>query len=279
MIAARCARPARDQAALRKPPELTENPAIFACRFGCCEKCAEIVCCDVRAEWPIAHTCLAGAAVPFCTTLGTKLSIDRGRIAGAKSGIERRYGVRRLAQSRANRISLRTMILSTLAMTLGACSADLSLNNLTLAPKAESTPRKPDGTAQAWAKTNFDRAITNADLVGRDGQCAGGGPELASTAPAAAGAPDQSASPVLGGISLRMTECEVVRRAGPVEKVDLAANERGERSVVLTYLRGPAPGIYRFTAGRLLSIERAPEAPPAPEKPRKPTNAKKPAGT
>jgi hypothetical protein len=49
--------------------------------------------------------------------------------------------------------------------------------------------------------------------------------------------------------------------------------------VVLTYLRGPAPGIYRFTAGRLLSIERAPEAPPAPEKPRKATNAKKPAGT
>ena len=76
-----------------------------------------------------------------------------------------------------------------------------------------------------------------------------------------------------------MTECEVVRRAGPVEKVDLAANERGERSVVLTYLRGPAPGIYRFTAGRLSSIERAPEAAPAPEKPRKATNAKKPAGT
>jgi hypothetical protein len=77
-----------------------------------------------------------------------------------------------------------------------------------------------------------------------------------------------------------MTECEVVRRAGPVEKFDLAANERGERSVVLTYLRGPAPGIYRFTAGRLSSIERAPEAaPPAPEKPRKATNTKKPAGT
>jgi len=79
-----------------------------------------------------------------------------------------------------------------------------------------------------------------------------------------------------------MTECEVVRRAGQVDKVDLAANDRGERSVVLTYLRGPAPGIYRFTAGRLTSIERAPEAPAAPtapEKPRKTTNPKKPAGT
>jgi hypothetical protein len=77
-----------------------------------------------------------------------------------------------------------------------------------------------------------------------------------------------------------MTECDVVRRAGPVEKVDLGANERGERSLVLTYLRGPLPGIYRFTGGRLLSIERAPTAPAAPEKPQKTTNGgKKPAGS
>ena len=78
---------------------------------------------------------------------------------------------------------------------------------------------------------------------------------------------------------MRMTECDVVRRAGPTEKVDLGANERGERSLVLTYLRGPLPGIYRFTGGRLLSIERAP-APPPPEKPQKATNSgKKPAGS
>jgi hypothetical protein len=185
-----------------------------------------------------------------------------------------------LAQWRANRISLGLVVLGALAVTLGACSADLSLNNLTLAPKAESIPRKPDGTAQAWAKTNFDRAITAADLVRPDGQCAPGGPEFAATAPATTGTQEQPASPMLGGISLRMTECEVVRRAGQVDKVDLAANDRGERSVVLTYLRGPAPGIYRFTAGRLTSIERAPEVPaPAPEKPRKATNPKKPAGT
>jgi hypothetical protein len=30
---------------------------------------------------------------------------------------------------------------------------------------------------------------------------------------------------------------------------------------VLTYLKGPWPGVYRFTAGRLVSIERAPAAP------------------
>ena len=76
-----------------------------------------------------------------------------------------------------------------------------------------------------------------------------------------------------------MTECEVVHRAGPVEKADLSANERGERSLVLTYLQGPSPGIYRFTGGRLMSIERAP-APPAPEKQQKATTrGKKPPGS
>ena len=75
-----------------------------------------------------------------------------------------------------------------------------------------------------------------------------------------------------------MTECDVVRRAGPVEQRDLGVNERGERSLVLTYLKGPWPGIYRFTGGRLVSIERAPTPPPAaPAKPQK--GAKKPAAT
>jgi hypothetical protein len=189
-----------------------------------------------------------------------------------------------LAGRRANRISLCAVALSALASVLGACSTDLSLNNLTLAPKAESMPRKPDGSAQPWARTSFDRTITAADLVGPDGQCAPAGPELGSGGSGAAGVQatgqDQAASPMRGGISLRMTECDVVRRAGPVEKVDLGANERGERSLVLTYLRGPLPGIYRFTGGRLLSIERAPTAPAAPEKPQKTTNGgKKPAGS
>ena len=44
-----------------------------------------------------------------------------------------------------------------------------------------------------------------------------------------------------------------------------ASNERGERSLVLTYPKGSRPGIYRFVAGRLTSIERAPDA--APTKP------------
>ena len=84
--------------------------------------------------------------------------------------------------------------------------------------------------------------------------------------------------PRAGGISLQMTECDVVRRAGPVEKIDVSADERGERAVVLTYARGPSAGVYRFVGGRLVSIERAPGPPPAPAKAQKAT-PKKPAGT
>jgi hypothetical protein len=185
-----------------------------------------------------------------------------------------------LARPRTSRVSLCTAALIALVSMLGACSADLSLNNLTLAPKPEPLPRKPDGSAQAWGKTSFERPVTAADLVGPEGQCSFAGPEQA---PAASGAPAgeaPAAPPILGGISLQMTECDVVRRAGPVEKIELGANERGERSLVLTYLRGPWPGVYRFASGRLVSIERAPGAPAAPEKPQKATNsAKKPAGT
>jgi hypothetical protein len=75
-----------------------------------------------------------------------------------------------------------------------------------------------------------------------------------------------------------MTECDVVRRAGPVEKIDVSSDERGERAVVLTYLRGASAGVYRFVGGRLVSIERAPGPPPAPAKAQKAT-PKKPAGT
>jgi hypothetical protein len=188
-------------------------------------------------------------------------------------------GVTRLARERANRISLCAAALIALAAMLGACSADLSLNNVTLAPKPEPLPRKPDGSAQTWGRASFERSVSAADLVGPDGQCSVAGPEQAAAESGAAAGQAQTAPPALGGISLRMTECDVVRRAGPVEKIDLGANERGERSLVLTYVRGPSPGVYRFAGGRLVSIERAP-GPPTAEKPQKAINsAKKPAGT
>jgi hypothetical protein len=85
---------------------------------------------------------------------------------------------------------------------------------------------------------------------------------------------------VQGGIVLQMTECDVVRRAGLAEKVDLGTGERGERMVVLTFTRGPWPGIYRFAGGRLYSMERLSGPAPAESKPKSPgKSAKKPTGT
>jgi hypothetical protein len=176
---------------------------------------------------------------------------------------------------RLNATVLRLLAIAALPA-IAACSSDLSLNNVTLVPKPETLLRKPDWATFSGGKNDFElRPITPADLLTSDGQC-GAVPGQASgfadtTAP---GSAPQAAAPV-GGIALQMTECDVVRRAGPVEQIDIGTNERGDRTVTLTYLHGPAPGIYRFTAGRLASIERAPLPPPAPPK----QKGKKPSGT
>jgi hypothetical protein len=81
---------------------------------------------------------------------------------------------------------------------------------------------------------------------------------------------------VSGGIALGMTECQAVQRAGTPGNVAISAGEKGERKVVLTYLSGPWPGIYTFSAGRLTVAERAPEQPkPAKTAPAKKTPKKK----
>jgi hypothetical protein len=110
------------------------------------------------------------------------------------------------------------------------------------------------------------------DMVDTSGRCAG------AFVPAAAGG-DQPAGtnvslkeagvPVIpAAIALEMNECDVVKRAGVAERVEIGTNERSERTAKLTYINGQRPGIYYFTAGRLTSMERAPE-PPAPQKPAK----------
>ena len=86
---------------------------------------------------------------------------------------------------------------------------------------------------------------------------------------------------VAGGVSMDMTECDVVKRAGPPEKVEVGTNERSERTAVLTYIRGPKPGIYFFTSGRLTALDRAPEPPPSakPVAKKKKPAPRKPAAT
>jgi hypothetical protein len=70
--------------------------------------------------------------------------------------------------------------------------------------------------------------------------------------------------PASGGVSLEMTECDVARRAGPPDKVEVSPSPGGERFLTLSYLRGPGPRIYHFASGRLVSIENLPA--PAPQK-------------
>lgn len=140
-------------------------------------------------------------------------------------------------------------------------------NSLTLEtpPLSEQRPVQPD------------------DLISAEGYCAG------MTSPAEANAmtesdqqgtavPSAPAPSLPAGIALGRTECEVARYAGRPDNVELSNDQQGNRATVLTYLKGPRPGIYHFVAGRLSAVDRAPE-PPAPAKPAKPVKPKKKATT
>jgi len=129
-----------------------------------------------------------------------------------------------------------------------------NVGSVSLLPKVSNLAR-PDWLTYSGAKDEFVlRPVTAADLVTADGQCA--------AAVAEAAAADAAVQPALasGGIALQMTECDVVRRAGAPEQLQVGADERGDRTVTITYIRGPRPGIYQFAAGRLVSIEAAPGA-------------------
>jgi hypothetical protein len=134
------------------------------------------------------------------------------------------------------------------------------------------------------AKFANESAVAPDELVGADGRCSAimaQAPAPAVPAPVANADPNNAAVPVgdgasgpdgqttplaLGAVALGMSECDAVRHAGIPARVDISANEKGQRAVVLTYLGGPWPGIYHFAEGRLKEIERAP-VPPEPPKP------------
>jgi hypothetical protein len=66
-------------------------------------------------------------------------------------------------------------------------------------------------------------------------------------------------SALLGGVALGMTECQVVRRAGTPNNISVG-DQTGVRRVVLSYLGGNWPGIYRFQSGRLKEVDAVPQA-------------------
>ena len=139
---------------------------------------------------------------------------------------------------------------------LAACSSDLGSINI-----IPNGSLRPDWLSYSGHKEEFTlREAGPADLIGPDGQCAAAPGRQQQAAEAT---PETAAV----GISLQMTECDVVGRLGTPNQVEFGTSPRGERSAVLTYTRGARPGIYRFTAGRLSSMERGAE--PAPERPKK----------
>jgi hypothetical protein len=148
-----------------------------------------------------------------------------------------------------------------MALTLGGCG---SMDRLT-----EMMPRTSDLTSFEWnpyskASTSvaprFNRnPVTPADYVNADGSCIN------------AATPEGSPEPtVAGAVALQMTECAVVGVLGAPEKIDIAANERGERLAKLLYSRGERPGLYSFTSGQLTEIERVAEPAPPPKPQKKP---------
>ena len=148
------------------------------------------------------------------------------------------------------------------ALALGACAM----------PDFDSF-RTPDAASMfrplsvTGLKESASRPVTAEDLVDGEGRCA------AATANAATGGDPAGAQPgvplVPAAITLEMTECDVVKRAGTADRVEVGASENRERTANLTFNAGSWPGIYHFVGGRLKSMERAPEV-AAPVKPAKP---------
>jgi hypothetical protein len=157
---------------------------------------------------------------------------------------------------------------------LAGCTSDITLEDFNVARRATNYWNSQTLSYSAPTQNFTVRPVTQNDLVDQQGQCAAVGP---GPGPSAANGESDPAEAALirSGIALQMTECEVVSRVGAPDNVEFGTNQRGGREVVLTYMHGPRPGIYRFAGGRLNSIERGPEPEPPAEKPKKGAPKKK----
>jgi len=122
--------------------------------------------------------------------------------------------------------------------------------------------------------------VPSEDMVDTSGRCAGAFvPAAASGDPNApqggVALPDAGVPMIPSAISLEMSECDVVKRAGVAQRVEIGRGGAGERTVTMTYLGGDRAGVYLFADGRLKSMERGAEAPAQPKTAKKPP-AKKP---
>lgn len=131
-------------------------------------------------------------------------------------------------QGRGERIAARLGIACLGAAMLGGCSADVAMF------RADSN----------WWSSNRPAPVQEAPteaLVGPDGRCGPGSEGQLHT------------------VTLGMTECELIRIAGPADDIEIGAGTNGKRSTVITYPQGKRAGVYRFSSGLLVSIERPTE--------------------
>jgi hypothetical protein len=163
------------------------------------------------------------------------------------------------------RYLVRPALWASLALAVAACSSVPAINEAKLMPDMRSIlPSNSNTYLNATAMRSLKPAGPQ-DLVDGQGVCAGAPPVEA--APVAEGANTDGQLQFSRPVVLEMTECEVARALGPPASTEVGANEGGQRSVVMTYTGGERAAIYRFAAGRLVSIERGPEtAAPKPDK-------------
>jgi hypothetical protein len=112
----------------------------------------------------------------------------------------------------------------------------------------------PTGISSYTRPVSAEGPAGPAELVDGQGRCVGAAAAQAAPSGAAIGSK---------GVSLEMSECEVVRTLGAPQSADIGAQGR-ERIARLSYTTGEHAGIYRFASGRLVSIERGAQPLPPP---------------
>jgi len=183
---------------------------------------------------------------------------------------------------RANEIGICAAL--AVAVALGGCAdVDVGNKDTWFSKPFEFVSRKGGYTfSDLQESKDRRRPITANDLVAANGSCP---PPTVPQAPAPAAASQAGTAPAPtdadtllgGGVSLGMSECDVVFRAGAPSAVQIGKNPNGDRSAVLTFNSGPRPGIYHFEAGALMEVERGQTAPePAQTAKKKPASPAKP---
>src|SRR5258708_397481 len=154
------------------------------------------------------------------------------------------------------RVLARRAAIVALSAGVGGCGSVGSIQNMVPDPANFRFPDRSTflpTTSNSYAyPISPVTALGPADLVDGQGACAGAAP---------VGSDAASASP--RGVSLDMTECQVVRALGQPQAVDLTPQPGGQRRVVMTYKTGERAGSYEFVDGRLTAIERGDEPTPA----------------